>query len=47
MKGRGKPFTLHWKRWRTLALLVGVMCAGLLLEGRILYLQVLEKDPLF
>jgi len=44
MKGRGKPFTLHWKRWRTLALLVGVMCAGLLLEGRILYLQVLEKD---
>lgn len=44
MKGRGKPFTLHWKRWRTLALLVGVMCAGLLLEGRILYLQVLEAD---
>ncbi len=44
MKGRAKPFTLHWKRWRTLALLVGVMCAGLLLEGRILYLQVLEKD---
>ena len=44
MKGRGKPFTLHWKRWRTLALLVGVMCAGLLLEGRILYLQVLERD---
>ena len=44
MKGRGKPFTLHWKRWRTLALLVGVMGAGLLLEGRILYLQVLEAD---
>ena len=44
MKGRGKPFTLHWKRWRTLVLLVGVMCAGLLLEGRILYLQVLEAD---
>jgi cell division protein FtsI (penicillin-binding protein 3) len=44
MKGRGKQFTLHWKRWRTLALLVGVMCAGLLLEGRILYLQVLEAD---
>jgi len=44
MKGRGKPFTLHWKRWRTWALLVGVMCAGLLLEGRILYLQVLEAD---
>lgn len=44
MKGRAKPFTLHWKRWRTLALLVGVMCAGLLLEGRILYLQVFEKD---
>ena len=44
MKGRGKPVTLHWKRWRTLVLLVGVMCAGLLLEGRILYLQVLEAD---
>ena len=44
MKGRGKPFALHWKRWRTLVLLVGVMCAGLLLEGRILYLQVLEAD---
>ena len=44
MKGRGKPFILHWKRWRTLTLLVGVMCAGLLLEGRILYLQVLEAD---
>ena len=44
MKGRGKPVTLHWKRWRTSALLVGVMCAGLLLEGRILYLQVLEAD---
>jgi len=44
MKGRGKPLTLHWKRWRTLVLLVGIMCAGLLLEGRILYLQVLEAD---
>jgi cell division protein FtsI (penicillin-binding protein 3) len=44
MKGRGKPVTLHWKRWRTLVLLVGVMFAGLLLEGRILYLQVLEAD---
>ena len=44
MKGRRKAFGLHWKRWRTFILLAGVMGAGLLLEGRILYLQVLKKD---
>jgi len=35
---------VQWKRWRTVLLLAGVMGAGVLLEGRILYLQVLKKD---
>jgi len=47
-KGRGKSarkaMGLNWKPWRTLVLLTGFACAGVILEGRVLYLQVLEKD---
>tara|TARA_B100000029_G_scaffold516479_2_gene630137 strand:+ start:406 stop:2151 length:1746 start_codon:yes stop_codon:yes gene_type:complete len=37
-----QPF--NWRRWRTLLLLSGVLVAGVILEGRILYLQVFNKD---
>jgi cell division protein FtsI (penicillin-binding protein 3) len=33
-----------WKRWRSTALLVVFIMAGSILEGRVLYLQILKKD---
>ena len=44
MKGRRTVFGLDWKRWRSFVLLAGVVGAGAVLEGRVLYLQVLKKD---
>ena len=44
MTGRRQTNGVQWKRWRSVLLLAGVMGAGVLLEGRILYLQVLKKD---
>ena len=44
MTGRRQAIAVQWKRWRSVLLLAGVMGAGVLLEGRILYLQVLKKD---
>ena len=44
MTGRREASAVQWKRWRTVLVLAGVMGAGVLLEGRILYLQVLKKD---
>ena len=39
-----KSLAFDWRRWRTLLLLVGVMSAGVILEGRVFYLQVFKKD---
>ena len=39
-----KPARLEWQRWRTALMLVAFLCGGLVLEGRILYLQVYQKD---
>jgi len=44
VKGRRTVFGLDWKRWRSFVLLAGVVGAGAVLEGRVLYLQVLKKD---
>ena len=41
---RGKiPARLEWKRWRTALVLAAFLCGGLVLEGRILHLQVYQK----
>ena len=39
-----KSLAFDWRKWRTLLLLVGVMSAGVILEGRVFYLQVFKKD---
>ena len=39
-----KPARLEWQRWRTALMLVAFLCGGLVLEGRILHLQVYQKD---
>ena len=37
------PARLEWKRWRTTLVLAAFLCGGLVLEGRILHLQVYQK----
>ncbi len=44
MSGYRKTKPVVWKRWRSTALLVVFIMAGSILEGRVLYLQILEKD---
>ncbi len=44
MSRRQRVPVLNWKRWRTVLLLAAFACAGVLLEGRVLYLQVLKKE---
>ncbi len=44
MSGYHKTKPVVWKRWRSAALLVIFILAGSILEGRVLYLQILEKD---
>ena len=44
MKPRGKATSLDWKRGRSVLLIAMFAGAGLLLEGRILYLQVYQKE---
>ncbi len=39
----GIPARLEWKRWRTTLVLAAFLCGGLVLEGRILHLQVYQK----
>jgi cell division protein FtsI (penicillin-binding protein 3) len=39
-----KGVACDWRRWRTLLLLAGVVSAGVMLEGRVFYLQVFKKD---
>ena len=44
MSSYRKTKPVVWKRWRSTALLVVFIMAGSILEGRVLYLQILEKD---
>ena len=42
---RGKtPEQVNWKRWRTSLIILAFICGGLVLEGRILYLQVGQRE---
>ena len=42
---RGKtPEQVNWKRWRTSLIILAFICGGLVLEGRILYLQVDQRE---
>ena len=44
MKRRKQPEQVKWKRWRTSLIILAFICGGLVLEGRILYLQVYQRD---
>ncbi len=44
MSGYHRTKPVVWKRWRSTALLVIFLMAGAILEGRVLYLQILKKD---
>ena len=44
MSSYRKTKPVVWKRWRSTALLVVFIMAGSILEGRVLYLQILKKD---
>ncbi len=44
MKRRKTPGQVEWKRWRTTLIILAFICGGLVLEGRILYLQVYQRE---
>lgn len=44
MNPPGKPDPLRWQRWRTTLAILAFVCGGLALEGRILYLQVHQRE---
>ena len=44
MSMRRKTKDVVWRRWRTTVMLVVLVLAGVMLEGRVLYLQILKKD---
>ncbi len=44
MTGDRKTHAVVWSRWRSIALLGFFVMAGAILEGRVLYLQILKKD---
>ncbi len=44
MKRDTKPAKLDWKRWRTALVLAAFLCGGVVLEGRMLHLQVYQKE---
>ena len=39
-----KPEQVRWQRWRTALVILAFVCGGLVLEGRILYLQVYQRE---
>ncbi len=44
MKSRQKSERVTWKRWRSSSIILAFLCGGLVLEGRILYLQVYQRE---
>lgn len=44
MTKRKKTDFEKWKRWRTMLVILAFICGGLVLEGRILYLQLNQRD---
>ena len=39
-----KPEPVKWQRWRTTLVILAFVCSGLVLEGRILHLQVVQRE---
>ncbi|MDE0003521.1 MAG: hypothetical protein OXQ29_12590, partial [Rhodospirillaceae bacterium] len=44
MNSPGKPEQVKWKRWRTTLVILAFICGGLVLEGRIFYLQFHQRE---
>ena len=44
MNPPGKSEHVKWKRWRTTLVILAFICGGLVLEGRIFYLQFYQRE---